>query len=243
MDNLFLSKFTDLVDRRLLKQAACFADSYACRFPNVGLYHESLGYVYWLLDESEIARGCLATAKECGSISCNGPILLLRIALHSDQRRQARAALTELLEKHSLTRSQLELLASRLGGLQEYSPALQVCQHLAVTHPDSADAWYGIGYYQDRLGSSSTICVHAFAKAAKLSGCVCSRVHLAKILTQLGCWEDAYSWVRLIPLSRPSRPIWAHTVFQIAMANQDSALAHAIQSTWFRTSQCLSECD
>jgi hypothetical protein len=202
-----------------------------------------LGYAFWLLDEYEIAKGCLATAKDRGSISSNGLILLLRIALHSDQRKQARAALTELLKKHSLTRSQLELLASKLGGLHEYSAALQVCQHLAVTHSESADAWYGIGYYQERLGCSPTICVQAFAKAAKLSGCVCSRVHLAKVLTQLGCWEDAYRWVRLIPVSRLSRPSWAHTVFQIALANHDSALAHAIQSTWFRSSQCLSECD
>jgi tetratricopeptide (TPR) repeat protein len=237
----FIKRLGYLVDQKLLEQAICFARSYTRKFPNDSLYHESLGYVYWLRNDIEHAENCLARALACGGVSCSGLVLHLRIALQEGKRKRARTVLAHLLENHELSRSQKELLASKLGGMHEYSAALQVCQHLALEHPESADAWYGIGFYQERLGCAPIICVKALRQAAKLSGCVCSKVHLAKVLAELELWDESHALVRFIPISQLSRACWAHTVFQIALANQDFALADAVRFMWFRNDQCLSE--
>ena len=232
IDPAFMAEFDSLMELSLFDQAIALSIDKLGEHPNSVYYREHLGIAFWVAGEQGLACETLTQARLLGSLNETAELILIHALVCLQQRRKASALLTEFLNRQNVSCDNLEQLASKFGKLGECSLALRICQHLVTDCPSNADAWYGIGFYQERIGVPPAHTVSAFRKAMLLSRSVCARVHLAKILAQLKDWREAYLLVHEIPIEAMRRLCWAHTVFQVALANQDYTLAEAIRRTW-----------
>jgi hypothetical protein len=138
--------------------------------------------------------------------------------------------LKEFLSREDLAEVHIASLASKLGKVGEFSLALQVCQYLVSRNAANPDAWYGIAFYQERLGCAPKMLLTPLRRAVLFSGSICARVHLARVLFSLEELPEAYVLVRFIPIEAIDRLCWAHTIFQIALAQQDFLLAEKVRT-------------
>jgi tetratricopeptide (TPR) repeat protein len=232
IDDQFVAKFDALLELAFYDQAIALAEEMIERNPHSVFYREHLGIALWVAGQHNASCEILLNVRRVEKLSETADLILIHAMVALQRRKQATRLLKEFLEREDLDRDHLEQLASKFGKLREYSMALCVCQHLVAMDATNADAWYGIGFYQERIGVPPTVTVSAFRKAMLLSRSVSSRIHLAKILAQLEQWREAYLLVREVPVPALRRLCWAHTVFQVALANQDYKLAETIRRSW-----------
>jgi tetratricopeptide (TPR) repeat protein len=87
----------------------------------------------------------------------------------------------------------LPSIAAGLGCLGQYDDALGVCLDLTRRAPDQADAYFGVAFYQRRLGHGLEVAIPWVMKAHELSPDVpLYRISLAAMLDHVGRHEEAY---------------------------------------------------
>ncbi len=232
-DYEFLKEFDSLMARDDRSEAIEFANAKVEANPESVFYREHLGIALWVQGRASEASRAFEHARGFGSLSDIAELILIHCRVQNQQRKEAGKLLTEFLRTRLVTREHLEQLASKFGKLGEYSLALKVCFHLVSKYPNSADAWYGIGFYQEKLGFPPDVVATPLGRAVLLSRCICAKIHLAKVVALCGRWQEAYKLVREIPVEMLQRTWWAQVVLQIALTNNDIRFAESIRKTHF----------
>ncbi len=237
-DRDFQDRFDNILRVSGYEAAAAFAGSHALQNSNISIHHECLGIALWLWNRVPEAIKSFEAALELAAMQPATELIYIQCLASVGRRRFASNALRHLLKQLDISESSLESLASKLGRVGEYYLALQVCQHLVIKNPASPDAWYGIAFYQERLGCAPQSLLTPLRRAVLFSGSICARVHLARVLFQLEELPEAYVLVRFIPVDAIDRLCWANTIFQIAMAQQDYLLAERVRVQLSKLYEC-----
>lgn len=217
----FLGRFRQLLDDDKFAEAIQLADSMAFQHPRSIAVKEHLSFALW-------CQGCfvrtlevLRSAESMGQLSPYAQLIYVHCLALRGFRRDALSRLKLFLSKTVLDEAELSPIARKFGELSEWRLALEVCLHLARHYPESASAWYGIGFYQEKLGMPPEATNAAFRNALLLSDCLCSRLRYAKNLSELERIEEAYVLIRSIDCCRLVKPWQREVVGQIYHAVGD----------------------
>ncbi|XZE20822.1 hypothetical protein SH449x_000710 [Pirellulaceae bacterium SH449] len=234
----FQIRFDEILRLLGIAEAATFARNHVENDANIGIHHECLGIALWLWKRAPEAIVSIVKARCLGTVKPTTDLIYIQCLASVGQRRTASRVLKEFLRQQDISEDHLESLASKLGKVQEFALALQVCQYLVNKNAANPDAWYGIAFYQERLGCAPQMLLTPLRRAVLFSGSICARVHLARVLFSLEELPEAYVLVRFIPIEAIDRLCWAHTIFQIALAQQDFLLAEKVRAQLAKLYEC-----
>lgn len=233
VDPEFLKEFDHLMAKADRSNAIAFVQSKIKDAPESIVYREHLGIAYWVSGDCHSAFQTFEETRQMGELSDIGELIFIHTQVTYGKRRRARQVLVDFLLKRNVAKEHLERLASKFGKLGEFSLALTVCQFLVSRYPHNADAWYGIGFYQERLGVSNHLLVKPFRMAATLSQSIGAKVHLAKLLCDVDRIDEAHLIISKIPLAHFRRRWWVSTAKQIAELVGDAQLLKQLSSIEF----------
>ncbi len=212
----FLANFRRLLDCGQSDLAIELAESMVNQCPDLVVYREHWAQALWDQERYGEVRRVLQQAQSLGLLSPYALLVLVHSSAALGHRKVALEQMRDFLSSEQSSRKDLATIARSFGELSEYRLALEVCFHLAKAYPNAASAWYGIGFYQDKLGLPAEATNDAFRKAILLSDCLCTRLRYAKNLSELGRSAEAYTIVRHIDFCSCCKGWQREVIYEIA---------------------------
>lgn len=127
----------------------------------------------------------------------------------------------------------LSPVASGLGRCGRFAEALSVCQRLITVRPEHHAAWFGIGYYQLKLGATPADAIPAVAMAQRLAPDSLSyRLSLVSLFAESKGYTAAYELLRVVSAEKIRCPMMVNRCIQVFAHVGDAANVREYER-WF----------
>ncbi|ODU01647.1 MAG: hypothetical protein ABS79_01345 [Planctomycetes bacterium SCN 63-9] len=167
------------------------------RFPEDGKLWQLRGMIRHRLRDFDAAGNDLETASLLVPLEPSARCALADCHVKAGEKTLARDLYVHLADDPKCPVELLPAVASGLGALSEYRPALETCRTLARRDPARHEAHFGMAYYLRRLGHPmDSILIHV-SRAHELSPATpLYRITLASLLDHFGRRDEAQELLR-----------------------------------------------
>lgn len=211
-----------LLEQGDYEQAAKLAAAGVDAHPEDGRLWEMLGVALHRLDEHAGAVDALETATLLKPL-VTGARYALAGSYDMVGRREMSVFLYRMVAEDDQTPlCLLPKVASRLGQMEEYSAALDVCRLVVLRNPEHHEAHFGQAFYLRRLGAARECVAVPLGRAHDLAPHVALyRVFLAVLRQEQGRTEEACELLTAVPLEEVHCPESLRRMMTIFYAGRD----------------------
>ncbi len=149
-ESLYQKSFEYFVNYRFDKALRLISEA-TTRFPNSGRLFDLEGIILEKLERIRAAISSLEKATILSPLTPLGQIVLSSCYLKIGKPALAKTILEFMADSDTTPVDMLKFVAEQLGSIKEYHLALQVCRRSAMENPNSAESFYGVAYYMERL--------------------------------------------------------------------------------------------
>ncbi len=172
--------------------------------PDDGALWQLYGTASFSLGDCDTALSALEHASALIPLHQQGQLALASCYCLKGKRDVAALMFKFLAEKAHDTQL-LSWIATRLGGLARYESALQVCHKIKQIDPNHHQAYFGVAFYLNLLGSPPQALIFSLERALELAPDVLQyRINLASVLYESGRQQQARELLEPIALETVS---------------------------------------